>query len=184
MKNLLTSLAFVAIMVTMISLKYQSIKPGKERWAVKTVTDKDSASIYPVPVQIRISDLRALKAPPKLTFNLPRQGPVEKTTYITTCTVREYLAEADGDFHLVLIDTAGNTMIGEIPNPLFCEHSRFRNQITDARKKFISLVIDGRLIKTGIYKITGIGFFDKLHGQTGVSPNGIELHPIINIQQP
>jgi hypothetical protein len=183
MKNLLTAIALVAIMVTMISLKYQAIKPGKERWAVKTVTDKDSASIYPKPVNTTIAALRSAKPPTKITFNLPRFGPVEKTTWTITCTVREYLAEADGDFHLVLVDTAGNTMIGEIPNPLFCEHSRFRNQITDARKKFISLVIDGRLIKTGIYKITGIGYFDPIHGQTGVAPNGIELHPIINIQQ-
>ena len=27
--------------------------------------------------------------------------------------------------------------------------------------------------------ITGVGFFDVLHGQTGVAPNGIELHPVI-----
>jgi hypothetical protein len=25
----------------------------------------------------------------------------------------------------------------------------------------------------------GIGFFDYLHGQTGVAPNGIELHPVL-----
>jgi hypothetical protein len=27
--------------------------------------------------------------------------------------------------------------------------------------------------------IRGIGFFDFLHGQTGVAPNGIELHPVL-----
>lgn len=32
-------------------------------------------------------------------------------------------------------------------------------------------------------RITGVGFFDKVHGQTGVSPlNGIELHPILKIE--
>src|SRR5207244_927391 len=30
-------------------------------------------------------------------------------------------------------------------------------------------------------QLTGVGMFDFLHGQTGVAPNGIELHPIINI---
>jgi len=32
---------------------------------------------------------------------------------------------------------------------------------------------------TGTATVTGVGFFDFLHGQTGVAPNGIELHPVI-----
>jgi len=32
-------------------------------------------------------------------------------------------------------------------------------------------------------RITGVGFFDKVHGQMGVSLlNGIELHPILKIE--
>src|SRR5439155_9710638 len=27
--------------------------------------------------------------------------------------------------------------------------------------------------------LSGVGFFDFLHGQTGVAPNGIELHPVV-----
>ena len=27
--------------------------------------------------------------------------------------------------------------------------------------------------------ITGVAFFDSKHGQTGVAPNAIELHPIL-----
>ena len=27
--------------------------------------------------------------------------------------------------------------------------------------------------------MTGVAFFDFLHGQTGVAPNGIELHPVL-----
>ena len=29
--------------------------------------------------------------------------------------------------------------------------------------------------------VTGIAFFDPLHGQEGVAPNGIELHPVLMI---
>ena len=29
--------------------------------------------------------------------------------------------------------------------------------------------------------VTGVAFFDVLHGQEGVAPNGIELHPILMI---
>jgi hypothetical protein len=28
-------------------------------------------------------------------------------------------------------------------------------------------------------RITGVAFYDFLHGQTGVAPNGIELHPVL-----
>ena len=32
-------------------------------------------------------------------------------------------------------------------------------------------------------RITGVGFFDRVHGQTGVAlSNGIELHPILKIE--
>jgi len=29
--------------------------------------------------------------------------------------------------------------------------------------------------------VVGVGFFDILHGQTGVAPNAIELHPVLQI---
>ena len=40
--------------------------------------------------------------------------------------------------------------------------------------------------KTPATKATliGVGFFDRLHGQMGVAPNGIELHPVLNIVFP
>jgi hypothetical protein len=31
----------------------------------------------------------------------------------------------------------------------------------------------------GNVTIVGIGFWDEKHGQTGVAPNGIELHPVL-----
>jgi len=30
-------------------------------------------------------------------------------------------------------------------------------------------------------QIKGVGMFDFLHGQTGVAPNGIELHPVLDV---
>jgi hypothetical protein len=32
---------------------------------------------------------------------------------------------------------------------------------------------------SGSATVTGVGFFDVIHGQTGVAPNGIELHPVL-----
>jgi hypothetical protein len=31
----------------------------------------------------------------------------------------------------------------------------------------------------GVATVTGVAFFDFFHGQTGVAPNAIELHPIL-----
>jgi hypothetical protein len=33
-------------------------------------------------------------------------------------------------------------------------------------------------------RITGVGFFDYIHGQHGVAPNGVELHPVLNVVSP
>jgi len=30
--------------------------------------------------------------------------------------------------------------------------------------------------------VTGVGFWDEIHGQTGVAPNGIELHPVLRFK--
>jgi hypothetical protein len=37
-------------------------------------------------------------------------------------------------------------------------------------------------IRTTKVRMIGVGFFDRLHGQTGVAPNGIELHPVLSIE--
>jgi hypothetical protein len=34
----------------------------------------------------------------------------------------------------------------------------------------------------GRVRIRGVGFWDEIHGQTGVAPNGIELHPVLSIR--
>jgi len=35
---------------------------------------------------------------------------------------------------------------------------------------------------TGTATITGVVFFDFLHGQRGVAPNGVELHPALGFR--
>lgn len=35
---------------------------------------------------------------------------------------------------------------------------------------------------TGTATITGVAFFDVIHGQRGVAPNGIELHPVLSFK--
>src|SRR5262249_49820450 len=75
-------------------------------------------------------------------------------------------------------------MITEIPSSACVgAASSFRTTIAAARAKF-----DGMFTATSGFKtanipvrLTGVGFFDVLHGQTGVAPNGIELHPVLDV---
>jgi hypothetical protein len=34
-----------------------------------------------------------------------------------------------------------------------------------------------------VIEVTGVGFFDYEHGQNGVAPNAIELHPVLGVHR-
>ena len=162
----------------------ESLTCGVERWAVKTGTDADSGLVSLAQVTPTIiPTLTALAAPATLPAS-NRVAPTETTVFQLTCTLVEFKAETDNDYHLVLSDGAGHTMIAEIPNPgCVGASSPFLSAITSARSQF-----DAKYTATSSFKtvnvpvqVTGVGFFDFLHGQTGVAPNGIELHPVLNI---
>jgi hypothetical protein len=113
-------------------------------------------------------------------------------------TLVGYKFEQDQDYHLVLSDAGDNTMIAEIPDPSAVDpSSRFLSQITSAREAFDArfgrqVQALAELLQPGTsapmivhlsipVHVTGIGFFDFMHGQAGVAPNGVELHPILSI---
>lgn len=157
---------------------------GVERWAVKTGTDTDSKLVNLSNVTpTTIANLLAMPGP----TNKPetsRVQPTETTVFVLSATVTEFKLEDDSDYHLVLSDSAGKTMIAEIPSPKCVNSgSSFTAGITNARSEF-----DAHLKATSDFKtanvpvqVKGVGFFDFLHGQTGVAPNGIELHPVLDI---
>ena len=154
---------------------------GIERWPVKTGTDTDAGKVDLTAAQpTTIAHLAAL-TPPAVLPQAARVGPVEMTVYQVTATLREFKIEADSDVHLVL-STAGQTMIAEIPDPACVgAGSPFLPRISAARAAF-----DTRFHPSDVWKqsgasvvVTGVGFFDSLHGQTGVAGNGVELHPAL-----
>src|SRR4029077_3477224 len=96
----------------------------------------------------------------------------------------EYKLEDDSDYHLVIKDAAGNTMIAEIPLPACVgSSSPFLSKITSARSKVDAMYNVTTSFQTANIpvRLTGVGMLDFLHGQTGVAPNGIELHPVLDI---
>jgi hypothetical protein len=162
-------------------------KPGVERWAVKVGADADRAEVQPAhnnPVG-ELAKLVAISRPAGLEGRgeTHRVGSVERRIYTVRATVKQFKIEQDGDYHLVLSD-GGQTMIAEIPDPPFCGGSRWIPEITATRKAF-----DARYKVTGRFRyvnaraeVTGIGFFDSPHRQTGVARNAIELHPVLGIR--
>jgi hypothetical protein len=157
---------------------------GTERWSVKTGTDPDAhlvnlASVMPTTIQT----MRSFVPPASLPAN-NRVPPVETTVFVLDATLTLYRLKDDFDYHLVVQDASGHTMIAEIPSPSCAgAGSLFAGGIALARSEF-----DSRLSATSSFntanipvRVTGVGFFDFLHGQTGVAPNGIELHPVLDV---
>ncbi|MCW2948703.1 MAG: hypothetical protein JWR24_5420 [Actinoallomurus sp.] len=158
---------------------------GVERWSVKTGTDADAGSInLQSTTQTTIASLGAIPAPSNLPAN-NRVKPTETTVYRLQATLTQYKLEADSDYHLVLSNGPGHTMIGEIPDPTCVgSGSPLLSSIQKARGAF-----DAKYTATGSFKtanvpvtVTGVGFFDFNHGQTGIAPNAIELHALLDIQ--
>jgi len=162
---------------------------GTERWAVKTLSDSDAARVNFSPVPATVTDLRALAAPGALP-QASRIAPTELTTFSVTANVVEFKIETDLDIHLVIADPndAAATMIVEFPNAADCSgavSSTHRANMETARQALINLF--GQPSSShftnirGTITVTGVGFFDFKHGQTGVAPNAIELHPVLSV---
>src|SRR5438552_527948 len=91
---------------------------GVERWSVKTGTDTDAKLVNLNNVSSStIAGLVALSPPSNLPEN-NRVKPTETTVFVLNATLTEFKLESDdSDYHLVLSDSAGKTMIAEIPAP-------------------------------------------------------------------
>jgi hypothetical protein len=89
--------------------------------------------------------------------------------------------------HAVIKDDAGRTII-EFPHPDCMIGSHVLKQATEARAKFRHLVHSPMTTHYAQprnpirVRVTGVVFFDRVHGQIGVAPNGVELHPVLDIE--
>jgi hypothetical protein len=156
---------------------------GVERWSIKTGTDKDAKLVnQKALVPSNIFKLRILPAPssPPVTS---RVKPVETSVYSVSAILLRYKYEVDSDVHLVIADTGGRTMIAEMPAPQCVgASSPFLPSIKYVRSKFTSQFHPSsqwHRVHTPV-QIAGVGFFDFKHGQSGVAPNAIELHPVLD----
>jgi hypothetical protein len=136
-----------------------------------------------------------------------RSAPVELTVYTLTVALVGARIESDSDVHLVVADPndPGATMIVEFPDPacieskdaaLVARMTNARSAVLKAAPRLVQQIAAGGAIPAaafdpqtqkmllqpmgGLAQIIGVGFFDTVHGQDGVAPNGVELHPVLD----
>jgi hypothetical protein len=112
---------------------------------------------------------------------------VETTNYRVAAQLIEMRLEDDHDIHLVISvpGSPAKTMIVEFPDTTCngASSSPKRAKMASARSAVIAAC--GQPSSShftnlnGTATVTGVGFFDIPHGQTGVAPNAIELHPVL-----
>ena len=157
---------------------------GVERWSVKTGTDQDVGLVdLGSKTSTTIASLSAITAPNPIPDGR-RVQPTETTVWVLNATLKKYVRAYDSDYHMVLADDAGHTMIAEIPDPgCVGPGSPLAAGIAHARAQFDAVFTATTNFQNADVpvQITGVGFFDYLEGQEGVAPNGVELHPIIDI---
>jgi len=112
-----------------------AVRPGTERWRVKTGQDGDRAKVGKNVidgedlgrgvVEATIDELSALPRPPGLEvatadppqFQGIRNGVAEVTIWRVVGKIIAIKHETDGDYHLVLQSDSGAEMVAEVPTP-------------------------------------------------------------------
>jgi hypothetical protein len=139
---------------------------GFERWNVKTLKDRPHLLRAQTTT---VAHLVSVRAPASLpTIRLPFEYHVFRV--VAAVTLKRL--EADEDFHLVL-RSGGKHMIAESPaRECTTGATPYRRRQMVNSRKVVRLCANARVV--------GVAFFDFQHGQTGVAPNAIELHPILD----
>jgi hypothetical protein len=138
---------------------------GVERWKVKTLQDRPRLlRAEPITIARLVSHPRPSPLP-------STRVPFERHIFSVVAAVTLVRPEPDEDLHLAL-KKGTKTMMAESPSSTCTSGATpyRRRQMREARKL-------GRLCARA--RVVGVAFFDFKHGQTGVAPNAIELHPIL-----
>jgi|GEM_PF-1551744 len=164
---------------------------GVERWAVKTLRDPEAAELSRTPVNTTVEQLASAQAPYDPDTLRRRYGPVEKTLWRVRARLLGFAYEDDSDYHVVIAGSSGQTMIAEIPSEqcvasnksVYVAVRRAVRELAHFRPERRSGFhwLDGGGQTPPIITLVGYGYFDRIHGQNGVSPNGVEIHPVLSI---
>jgi len=164
----------------------RTLRCGGERWPVKTLSDSRVHRVNFHPRRTTVTRLRH-KRRPHIEDHSPRRRGAERKTFRVRARLLKFARSDDHDIHMVISHPRhrSRTMIVEFPN-VRCNgarHSIKKRAMRRARRDLrAGCGIPPSTSFThlrGKATITGVGFFDLIHGQTGQAPNGIELHPVL-----
>ncbi len=176
--------AFGTVLCLVLPLQSTLAQCGVERWQIKTGTDSDAALVnLNSTVSTTVANLSAFAAPNPIP-ETRRVAPAETTVWVLNATLKKFVRSYDSDYHMVLTDDAGRTMIAEIPaTACVGPGSPLAAGIAHARAQFDAMFTPTASFQNANIpvQITGVGFFDFAQGQEGLAPNAIELHPVIDI---
>ena len=152
---------------------------GKERFDVKTLSDKESKLIKWIPIKSNVKFLSQLNQdyPIDKKFNKNVRFGYEFNVYEIKCRITDYKKDQNGDYSLTLVDIKDNncTIIGKVVNPLCTDigkNNNYFNTFLYVRSEFEKITISQDKVKTGTYVVTGV-YFKNTEGTT--------LHPIMDI---
>ena len=161
---------------------------GIERWKIKTLSDADT-------IFVNFDTIRKSSVQEQISFNAPygklgSRLASETTVYSIDCFIIGFANEDDKDIHIIVEDVnTDETMVIEIVKPECLDvqntsryealkrlYEWFTNNVGIPRHSFTFLK-EHKLVT-----ITGIGFWDFLHGQKGMANSGREIHPVLSMQ--
>ncbi len=168
-------------------------RPPSYRWPVRTGSDPDAHLVEAKPVPATVEELVAQPRPADMlpvsqyfqAYQNRRAEGVERTIYRVEATIIASRFTMGQNYYLILQGASGETMIASCPHPDFIgSSSRWAKEIATVRSQVQdTLKPDERRKRVSERaRVTGVGFFNHVHRQTGVAPNGIELTPVLGIE--
>jgi hypothetical protein len=167
-------------------------KCGTERWNVKTLSDKKVSRLdfdLSKAEQVSIADVNDKPAHCHPGQTLGRFYPEEFKLFEVTGFALVIKTENDRDYHIGLYaenDEESPSLVVEVVDPT-CpgasnspEHGRLvsaRQQLDDISNADPTTLLGQELT------VVGVGFFDREHGQTGLSNSCMEIHPVLTVKK-
>jgi hypothetical protein len=184
-----TTILFCAVCLALAALVALAFGQcgGKDRWKIKTAQDihvTKAEGIAAKPEEVTVSELVDLPRPGGSWLTLPRTQNEARIVSVIG-TIVQCGEESDSDFHIVLRD-GDQSLICEIPCPECTPGSPFAAKWEHARQLLRvwcgPITHRVRIVTHVRVRITGFIFFDKIAHGDGHSANGIEIHPVFNIE--
>jgi hypothetical protein len=156
---------------------------GVELWSLKTLSDPQRRTVNLHPRNTSVAAINALPMPQPTPRT--RNTAYERRTWRVKAQIVSFKLEDDSDIHLILY-WAGRYMIAELPlAACLPSTTRDRRAIAAARATFVrrcGFPSSERQPLGAVALVSGVGFWDVPHGQTGAARNYAELHPVTGIR--